>query len=60
LAQEFFPPGVLQALSGDDSLGPMLTAHPMVDKVSLTGSTEVGRKVMAACAKTLKRLTLEL
>ncbi|UPK95613.1 hypothetical protein LCI18_006548 [Fusarium solani-melongenae] len=60
LAQHFFPPGVLQALSGDDSLGPLLTAHPGVAKVSFTGSTATGRKVMESCARTLKRVTLEL
>ncbi|KAM0335215.1 hypothetical protein ACHAQA_000257 [Verticillium albo-atrum] len=60
IAQEFFPPGVVQALSGDDSLGPWLTAHPGVQKVSFTGSTPTGIKVMESCAKTLKRVTLEL
>ncbi|PCD32655.1 hypothetical protein AU210_008901 [Fusarium oxysporum f. sp. radicis-cucumerinum] len=54
------PPGVFQALSGGDNLGPMLTAHPHVAKVSFTGSTEVGKKIMASCAATLKRVTLEL
>jgi acyl-CoA reductase-like NAD-dependent aldehyde dehydrogenase len=38
----------------------MLTAHAGVDKVSFTGSTETGKKIMAACAATLKRVTLEL
>ncbi|KAK2006836.1 aldehyde dehydrogenase [Colletotrichum eremochloae] len=60
LAQQFFPPGVFQALSGDDNLGPWLTAHPGVDKVSFTGSTATGKRVMESCSKTLKRITLEL
>ncbi|WDK19239.1 aldehyde dehydrogenase [Colletotrichum graminicola] len=60
LAQQFFPPGVFQALSGDDNLGPWLTAHPGVDKVSFTGSTATGKRVMESCSKTLKRVTLEL
>lgn len=60
LGQKFFPPGVFQALSGDDTLGPMLTSHPGVDKVSFTGSTTTGKKIMETCAKTLKRVTLEL
>ncbi|PNY25946.1 Uncharacterized protein TCAP_04119 [Tolypocladium capitatum] len=60
LAQHFFPPGIVQALSGDDSLGPWLTADPGVDKVSFTGSTATGIKVMQSCAQTLKRVTLEL
>lgn len=60
LGTKIFPPGVFQALSGDESLGPMLTAHPGIAKVSFTGSVETGKKVMAACASTLKRVTLEL
>ncbi|KAH6894691.1 Aldehyde/histidinol dehydrogenase [Thelonectria olida] len=60
IGAKIFPPGVLQAISGGDDLGPMLTSHPDVAKVSFTGSTETGKKVMAACAGSLKRLTLEL
>ncbi|KAI0180775.1 aldehyde dehydrogenase [Hypoxylon sp. FL1284] len=60
LGQRFFPPGVLQALCGDDSLGPMLTEHPGIQLVSFTGSTRIGKKVMESCSKTMKRLTLEL
>ncbi|TVY12635.1 putative aldehyde dehydrogenase FUS7 [Lachnellula arida] len=60
LAQSYLPPGVLQALSGDDSLGQMLTEHPGIDKISFTGSTATGKKVMESASKTLKRVTLEL
>ncbi|KAL4941544.1 hypothetical protein BDV06DRAFT_212549 [Aspergillus oleicola] len=60
LAQGFFPPGVVQALSGDDNLGPWLTAHPDIEKISFTGSSFTGKKVMESAAKTLKRVTLEL
>ena len=60
LASRFFPPGLVQCLSGDDTLGPMLTEHPGIDKISFTGSITTGRRVMASCAKTLKRVTLEL
>ena len=60
LGRQFFPPGVLQVLSGGDDLGPMLTAHPGIDKVSFTGSSVTGKKVMESCSKTLKRVTLEL
>ncbi|KIW75688.1 hypothetical protein Z517_10430 [Fonsecaea pedrosoi CBS 271.37] len=60
LGQQFFPPGVLQVLSGDDNLGPWLTSHPGPDKISFTGSTFTGKKVMESAAKTLKRVTLEL
>lgn len=57
---KIFPPGVFQALSGEDNLGPWLTEHPGVAKVSFTGSVETGKKIMVACATTVKRLTLEL
>ncbi|KAK3338694.1 aldehyde dehydrogenase domain-containing protein [Neurospora tetraspora] len=60
LAAKIFPPGVVQALSGEEDLGPWLTAHPDIRKISFTGSTPTGKKVMAACASTLKRVTLEL
>ncbi|KAI0020248.1 aldehyde dehydrogenase [Xylariomycetidae sp. FL0641] len=60
LGMRCFPPGVLQALSGDDNLGPWMTEHPGIDKIAFTGSIETGKKVMASCSKTLKRVTLEL
>ncbi|KAG9662702.1 betaine aldehyde dehydrogenase 1, partial [Aureobasidium melanogenum] len=60
LAQTIFPPGVVQVLGGDDKLGPMFTEHPGIAKISFTGSTATGKKIMAACSKTLKRVTLEL
>ncbi|ROW04753.1 hypothetical protein VMCG_04835 [Cytospora schulzeri] len=60
LGTKIFPPGVLQALSGDESLGPRLTAHAGIDKVSFTGSTATGKKVAKAAGETMKRVTLEL
>jgi len=60
LAQEIFPPGVVQVLGGDDKLGPMLVDHPDIAKISFTGSIATGKRIMAACAKSLKRITLEL
>ncbi|KAJ0423077.1 Aldehyde/histidinol dehydrogenase [Aspergillus carlsbadensis] len=60
LAQRFFPPGVVQALSGPDELGPWMTSHPRIDKISFTGSTATGKRVMQSASATLKRLTLEL
>lgn len=54
------PPGVLQGLNGSDKLGPQLTTHPDIDKISFTGSIATGKRVMAAAAGTLKRVTLEL
>jgi acyl-CoA reductase-like NAD-dependent aldehyde dehydrogenase len=47
-------------VTDQNDLGGALTAHPDVAKISFTGSTETGRKVMASAASTLKRLTLEL
>ena len=60
LAQEVLPPGLVQVVGGNDKLGPMLTEHPDIAKISFTGSIATGKKIMAACAPTLKRVTLEL
>jgi acyl-CoA reductase-like NAD-dependent aldehyde dehydrogenase len=60
LVRDFVPSGVLNIISGGDALGPMMTAHPGFDKISFTGSTATGKRVMAAAALGLKRLTLEL
>lgn len=60
LVQWHSPPGVVQALNGDDNLGPWLIVQPGVDKISFTGSTATGKKVMYSAAVTLKRVTLEL
>lgn len=54
------PSGVVNILSGSNEAGAALVAHEDVTKVTFTGSTETGRKIMAAVAPTLKRLTLEL
>jgi len=59
-AEAGLPDGVLNVLTGDGAVGAALVEHPGVAKVSFTGSTEVGRRVMAAAAPTTKRLTLEL
>jgi acyl-CoA reductase-like NAD-dependent aldehyde dehydrogenase len=60
LLREVFPAGVLNIISGGDELGPLMTAHPGFAKISFTGSTATGRKVMESAAKDLKRITLEL
>jgi acyl-CoA reductase-like NAD-dependent aldehyde dehydrogenase len=60
LVRDIFPPGVVNTLVGDNELGTLLTAHPDVAKISFTGSTATGKKVMGSAAPTLKRLTLEL
>ncbi|MBK8629101.1 MAG: aldehyde dehydrogenase family protein [Sphingomonadales bacterium] len=60
LVAGILPPGVLNIVTGGDSLGPWMTAHPGFDKISFTGSTATGRRVMQSAAPTLKRVTLEL
>src|SRR6516162_9619254 len=55
------PEGVFTVLPGKGSLvGQRLVDHPAVRKIVFTGSTEVGRSIMADCARQVKRLTLEL
>ncbi|KAI1259454.1 aldehyde dehydrogenase-like protein [Xylariaceae sp. FL1019] len=56
----FFPPGVLQALNGEDSLGPDLISRQEVNVVTFAGSIGTGKKIMESCSKTLKRVILEL
>lgn len=55
-----FPPGVFNVISGGDDLGPMMTSHPGFAKISFTGSTATGKRVMQSAAHDLKRITLEL
>ncbi|WP_441866453.1 NAD-dependent succinate-semialdehyde dehydrogenase [Phaeovulum sp. W22_SRMD_FR3] len=55
------PAGVLQIVTGSATqIGKVLTDSPVVRKLSFTGSTEVGRLLMAQCAPTIKKLSLEL
>ena len=58
--RDALPPGVLNIVSGSDELGSWMTAHPLVRKISFTGSVATGKKVAAAAAPDLKRVTLEL
>ena len=60
IAASILPPGVLNVVTGGDALGPWMTEHPGIDKVSFTGSTATGRRVMQSASATLKRVTLEL
>ena len=60
LLRGVLPDGVLNIVTGGDSLGPWMTSHPGIDKISFTGSSATGRKVMASASETLKRVTLEL
>ncbi|MFE9204928.1 aldehyde dehydrogenase family protein [Micromonospora sp. NPDC007230] len=54
------PAGVLNVVTGDGDTGAALAAHPGVDKVTFTGSTEVGRSIVQAAAADFRRVTLEL
>jgi acyl-CoA reductase-like NAD-dependent aldehyde dehydrogenase len=58
--RDVFPPGVLNIISGGDELGPLMTSHPGFAKISFTGSSATGKRVMESAAKDLKRVTLEL
>jgi acyl-CoA reductase-like NAD-dependent aldehyde dehydrogenase len=60
IAQQVLPAGVLQALQGDEKIGPLMTEHPGIAKISFTESSAIGKKIMAAASKTLKSVTLEL
>ena len=56
-----FPPGVVNILTGfGESTGAALVAHPGVDKIAFTGSTEIGKIINKAATDTLKRVSLEL
>lgn len=60
LIKDAVPPGVVNIIADENDLGAYLTSHPDVAKVSFTGSTATGKKIMKSGADTLKRLTLEL
>ena len=60
LLRSVFPPGVLNVVSGGDALGALMTEHPAVRKITFTGSVATGKRVAAAAAPDLKRITLEL
>jgi succinate-semialdehyde dehydrogenase/glutarate-semialdehyde dehydrogenase len=59
-----FPPGVFNVVTGSAAAAPIigaeLTSNPIVRKLSFTGSTEIGRLLMAQCAPTVKKVSLEL
>lgn len=60
LVKDVVPAGVLNVITGGDRLGPWLTAHQGLDKISFTGSTATGKRVMESASHGLKRITLEL
>ncbi len=60
ILQDAFPPGVLNVISGLDSLGEKMVEHSGIRKISFTGSSNVGKKILRASATEMKRVTLEL
>ncbi|MCX7587363.1 aldehyde dehydrogenase family protein [Phenylobacterium sp. 58.2.17] len=60
LVKDLVPPGVLNIIADANDLGAAITGHPDIRKISFTGSTETGKRVMAGAADALKRVTLEL
>lgn len=60
LCNEFLPAGVVNIVTDENDLGPLLTGHKDVAKVSFTGSTATGKKIMSSSSGSLKRVTLEL
>jgi acyl-CoA reductase-like NAD-dependent aldehyde dehydrogenase len=60
IAARILPPGVVNVISGGTESGERLTQHEKVRKITFTGSTETGKRIMANASPRLKRLTLEL
>ena len=60
ICSKILPAGVVNVICDENDLGGALTSHPDVDKISFTGSTETGKKVMEAASRAVKRVTLEL
>lgn len=60
LIKDVLPPGVLNVIADANDLGSAMSAHPAIRKISFTGSTATGSKVMAGAAATVKRITLEM
>lgn len=60
LIKDIVPAGVVNIITGEDSLGPLMTSHPDIDKITFTGSTATGKRIMEGASKDLKRITLEL
>lgn len=60
LCAQVLPAGLVNTVNDENDLGAYLTGHPDIAKISFTGSTETGKRVMKSASGTLKRLTLEL
>ncbi len=60
IAQQFFPPGLVQLVNGDGRVGAALVGDAGIDGVTFTGSIDTGRRIYAAAAPSLAELSLEL
>lgn len=60
LIKDVVPAGTVNIITGEDSLGPLITEHPDIDKITFTGSTATGKRIMEGASRDLKRITLEL
>ena len=60
LIADVVPAGVVNIITGEDTLGPLITEHADIDKITFTGSTATGKKIMEGASADLKRITLEL
>ncbi|PHX66663.1 MAG: betaine-aldehyde dehydrogenase [Actinobacteria bacterium] len=54
------PSGILNCITGGPEVGKAMVSHPEIDKISFTGSTEVGQEIVKAASRDLKRVSLEL
>jgi aldehyde dehydrogenase (NAD+) len=60
IQQTDLPPGVVNIVTGNGTVGAAMAAHPHIDKISFTGSTATGQSIVRASAGTMKRLSLEM
>ncbi|MBV8217756.1 MAG: aldehyde dehydrogenase [Solirubrobacterales bacterium] len=60
IAATGFPPGVVSILPAGRAVGEYLVTHPGIDKITFTGSTAAGRRIMSLCAERIRPVTLEL
>lgn len=60
IMNEVLPAGVVNCITGEDSLGAAMSTHKDIGKIIFTGSCATGKKIMSSASDTLKRLTLEL
>ncbi|WMY09564.1 aldehyde dehydrogenase family protein [Paraburkholderia phenoliruptrix] len=60
MLRDILPAGVLNIVSGGDKLGKWITEHAGIGKISFTGSTQTGKRIMESASGNLKRITLEL